>query len=227
MTQQFKNEYLLGPTKKLVDLNKDQSNCEIGFRITCEDTVNFDYTVVDQTYLDSNHPMQYKLGKNGSFENIDLRGQPFQNYFLVLKADNPCKVVVENYITVEEIQRQPLITPEPQSQALPKSGWSEYLNQNPTIKYLLIIAVLGSISGGIYYFYFYKKTNTDLTQSVETDLGDLTGPIRSPKVPSPPRSVQRSSPQKPSLKSAISEKSSGRFGRSPSYYSSLAKKIPK
>lgn len=103
----------VGKIKKLIDLNGDTTNFDITFRVASRNKEPFELLVVDQTTLDNTPNLEYKKVDNGAISgNIVHDKNVYQNYFLILKAENPCDCDVE--ITKKELPKT--LTP-PQVQA--------------------------------------------------------------------------------------------------------------
>lgn len=94
MTQTTK-KYTLGKIKQLIDLNEDSVNFELSFKVKSLDETPFYMIVVDQKTLDNSEELEYKEVVKGISGNIVADKNIYQNYFLILKADNECYVEVE------------------------------------------------------------------------------------------------------------------------------------
>ena len=90
-----KKTYTLGKIKQLIDLNGDSVNFDLKFKVSGHDSSVYNMLVVDQTTLDNNPELEYKEVKGTISGNIVADKNVFQNYFLILKSENPCKVDVE------------------------------------------------------------------------------------------------------------------------------------
>ena len=90
-----KKTYNLSKIKQLIDLNGDSTNFDIQFRVKEKNNKPFDILVVDQTTLDNSPDLQYKKA-NGQMSGSMIQDKNvYQNYFIVLKADEPCECDVE------------------------------------------------------------------------------------------------------------------------------------
>ena len=146
-----KKTYSLNYIKQLVDLNGDSTNFDITFNITSKNGVPFDAVVVDQTTLDNSPELTYKKAVNGILSgNIIQDKNIYQNYFLVLKSDQPCECEVE--IIKKEI---PVKKAEPKAMQPPPSISSS--SSSSSYKWIIIISL---VVGGflLYYFYFRKSS---------------------------------------------------------------------
>ena len=91
-----KKTYNLSKIKQLIDLNDASVNFDVWFRATSKNGAPFDILVVDQTTLDNSPELPYKKANNGQMEGSMIQDKNvFQNYFIVLKADQPCECEVE------------------------------------------------------------------------------------------------------------------------------------
>lgn len=88
--------YEITKIKQLIDLNGDSVNFDINFRVYTRDKRPFEMTIVDQATLDNNTSIEYQKVVDG-----DINGQiiedknVYKNYFIVLKAEQPCVCFVE------------------------------------------------------------------------------------------------------------------------------------
>ncbi len=166
--------------KKLVDLNGDSVNFDISFKVTTQNNEPFDILVVDQTTLDNNKNLEYKRANGFISGNLLHDKNVYQNYYLILKADQPCQCVVE--ITKKDLPRNtnPLGMRPQIISAPPKT------EQKSNLMKIFFFALI--ISGGAYALYiFYKKSKTQ-----KEDTGNMrfyTPPNASPINPSPARSL--------------------------------------
>lgn len=147
----IKKSYNVNKTKQLIDLNGDTTNFNIKFSVVSKNGAPFDIVVADQTTLDNSAELDYKKANNGEMSGeLKQDKNVYQNYFLVLKADQPCQCEVE--IIKEEIPANiPPIEPKVQN---PINSQSTGINWT----FWLIIGVV-VIGGGVFYFLHYKKKN--------------------------------------------------------------------
>jgi hypothetical protein len=80
--------------QQLIDLNGEMINFDLTFTATSKNKEPFDILVVDQTTLDNNPKLEYKRANGVISANIISDKNVYQNYFLCIKADNPCEVDV-------------------------------------------------------------------------------------------------------------------------------------
>ena len=139
----------LSNMKQLFDLNGESTNFDITFSVTSKNGEPFDCVVADQTMIDNEAELQYKQASNGHMSgNITQDKNVYQNYFLVLKAEQPCECEIQ--ITKKEIPGKPVIPPMQPQQAMapPKSSGINW-------KFWIILGVL--VVGGIVLFYMYNS----------------------------------------------------------------------
>jgi hypothetical protein len=167
----------VGKIKKLIDLNGDTTNFDITFRVASRNKEPFDILVVDQTTLDNNPSLEYKKVENGAISgNVIQDKNVYQNYFIILKADNACECDVE--IIKKELpkttqpppqlpqgpQGPPQPTPSPlRSGKKPENGFS-------WVKILLIIGAIVALGIGL-YLYSKKSKGEDNAKPNETKTG--------------------------------------------------------
>lgn len=151
-------KYQVGKIKQLVDLNGDTTNFEASFRVASTNKEPFYLLVVDQTTLDNTPNLEYKKIENGEISgNVRQDKNVYQNYFLILKADNPCECVVE--ISKKELPKTPTPPPMPQApQQPPPVVHKDGFNWKKILLILAVIAFLGVA------FYLYSKKNTPPTE---------------------------------------------------------------
>lgn len=164
---QTKKTYSLGKIKQLIDLNGDTTNFDLSFNVTCKDDVTFNLLVVDQTTLDTTEVLEYKDVHKGMSGSIVANENVYQNYYLVLKSDTPCKVeveitkkILENFVPVSSISSVPLST---EIQESPVSSPTTTENEPSTINWkkiiiLAIIIILGII---ILWWLYGLNSNKD------------------------------------------------------------------
>ena len=98
------NTYNLNKTKQLIDLNGDTTNFEIQFTATTPNKEPFYAIVVDQNTLDSDNPINFKKVTDGTISgNIRNDKNIYNNYFLLLKSDDPC----ECFVNIDKIEIKP------------------------------------------------------------------------------------------------------------------------
>ena len=108
-----KKTYTIGSVQQLIDLNGDTTNFDCTFNVTSHNKEHFEVLVVDQKTLDSGKDIEYRKVEGDISGNIIQDKDVYDNYYLILKCDKPCKVDVE--ITKKEIAAKPL-PPPPQQQ---------------------------------------------------------------------------------------------------------------
>ena len=149
----------VGKIKKLIDLNGDTTNFDITFRVSSKNKEPFDILVVDQTTLDNNPSLEYKKVENGAISgNVVQDKNVYQNYFIILKSENPCDCDVE--IVKKEIPKAP---PPPQAMQqmapspLKNSGGKKSENGFSMVKILFILGAIAVL--GVAFYLYSKKSN--------------------------------------------------------------------
>jgi hypothetical protein len=171
-----KNTYTLGKIKQLVDLNGDSTNFELSFVVTCKEDTLFQVLVVDQTTLDNDPDLKYKDVTKTISGDIRADKNIYQNYFLILKSDTPCKVDVE--LTKKELPR----TPDPVPEKPTKSIITKTLQDQDWTKMILIACgVIGAI---VIMYCLLKPTNKGFSKNVSNTLYDYM-PSSRPQAMSP------------------------------------------
>lgn len=174
--------YTLQPTKQLIDLNGSSTNFELDFKVVSEGYVPFYGIVVDQTTLDNSSNLEYQFAQNGEFGgSITQDNGIYQNYFLVLRADTPCKATVQ--INKREIPKRETYIPQSPTKSQSKSrGWGIYIFIG-----LLVIAGVG--------FYIWNKNKKPKVEEPNYDLHKSNIFNPSPMLPSPKTPPRLMSPQ--------------------------------
>jgi hypothetical protein len=154
--------YNIGKLKQLIDLNGESINFEIQFRVTSQNKEPFDLLVVSQTELDNNPNIPYKRVENGEITGQVMQNKNvYQNYFLILRADNPCVCNVE--INKKELPKTQIV---PEMKVVPPPPKTEGMNWTKILFFGAVIIV-----GGICLYWFSRKTPSS------PDLADSTGEI--------------------------------------------------
>lgn len=163
-----KKTYSVGKIKQLVDLNGESTNFDAQFRIVSKNKEPFYLLVVDQTTLDNNPNLEYKKADKGEISGHIVHDKNvYQNYFIILKADEPCECDVE--ITKKELPKTPDMPVTKSPQQTKKSDSFNMTN-------ILIIVGTVVITGALFY-YFYYKTNAKQTPANSR----LPSPVNSPR----------------------------------------------
>lgn len=150
--------YSLSKHKQLIDLNGDTTNFNLTFTATSKDGSKFDVLVVDQTTLDSGSELQYKAANGTISGNIISDKNVYQNYFLILKAEEPCDVEVT--VDKKEIDYiPPTSLPEPNAMGQPTILAQPAKPPGPN--WMLIIAAVLVLGGGLYLYYTYKTKQAE------------------------------------------------------------------
>lgn len=170
--------YSIGKIKQLIDLNGDSINFDIQFKVTSKNKEPFDMLVVDQTTLDNNPTLEYKKVDKGEISgNIVHDKNIYQNYFIILKADNLCECNVE--IIKKELPKTAIV------ESLPSKSIVDKTNNNFNwINIILIAGVVIILVVSIYMFYWRTSTTSDnMLDSPRNSVRELQ--IDSPRMLSP------------------------------------------
>jgi len=147
-----KKTYSVGKIKQLIDLNGESTNFDAQFRIVSKNKEPFDILVVDQTTLDNNPNLEYKKADNGEISgNIVHDKNVYQNYFIILKADQPCECEVE--ITKKELPKTAVM---PAQNSPTQTKKSE--NTFSWVNIIIIVGVAGIVGILFYYMYFVRSS---------------------------------------------------------------------
>ena len=164
--------YQIGKIKKLIDLNGETTNFDITFRVASRNKEPFEILVVDQTTLDSNPNLEYKKVENGAISgNVIQDKNVYQNYFIILKSDNPCECDVE--IVKKELPKTPPPPPTIPSSPIKSVGGKKIENGFSWVKILLIVGAIAALGIGL-YLYSKKGVNKDkepVTKTVVPEAG--------------------------------------------------------
>ncbi len=170
-----KQTYTVGNMKQLIDLNGDKTNFELKFKVSCSTGNEFDLLVVDQTTLDAGGDLQYKRAKGQISGSLRSDKNLYQNWFLILKADETCDVEIEIDITelpknIQSVEQPGMgqgsnIPPntmslnnpmqQPQSQLQPQTHPPP---QPEGFNWKLLLLVIAVVGGAILLWYFYTQS---------------------------------------------------------------------
>jgi hypothetical protein len=159
-----KKTYSVGKVKQLIDLNGDSVNFNTTFKVTSHNNQPFDLVVVDQTHLDNTQNLEYKNVDNGHISgSVKQDKNVYQNYFLVLKADNPCECDVE-------INKEDLV-PTPQQVEKPVQLQQTPPKKDDGYNWVKIFLVLGGlVCVGLIIYWLYRKKNSSNLDLVQPDI---------------------------------------------------------
>ena len=166
-------KYQVGKYRQLIDLNGEIVNFELNFDVKSVDKKPFHAVVVDQTTLDSNSDISYKYANSGEISGTIVADKNvYQNYFLLLKADEMCDCIVSISLSEIPVDKNAPPPPPPQQAfqksqnrpALPPSSHTHLQQQNskeiPT--WAIIMAVFGIlllVSAYYGYKHYSNKKN--------------------------------------------------------------------
>lgn len=140
--------------QQLIDLNDDTVNFDLSFTATAKNGEEFEVVVVDQSTLDNNPNIEFKKANGSISGNIISDKNVYQNYFLCLRAPQPCEIEID--IVKKEIPPQlPVNSPyRPQIEQpvmVPQ--------KNESTNWKMIILVLVVVGGCILLYYMYSRKN--------------------------------------------------------------------
>ena len=187
-----KKTYSVTKTKQLIDLNGDKVNFKLTFDIKSKNNEPYQTVVVNENNLQTDDELKfdYKLVNNGIISGeIVADTDVYQNYYLLIKADNPCECEVT--LKIEDIMPrppQPPPPPPPQPQQQPAqfiqprpqpmqvenfelpaksdtpnsfSSFNPLGSFNFQWKYVFYLVIAVAVCVGL-YFYFNKKSDSPL-----------------------------------------------------------------
>lgn len=180
------NTYNIGPTKKLIDINKDLVNFEARFKVQAQPTTQgngeFEALIANQSTLDNNPDLPLKRVTSGIIEGSFREDKgTYQSYFLILRSN--VEMTVQVSVDVREVPKRVVVPQAKQSVSEPekKSSW----NWKLIIGVLLAIVVVIAL-----YFYFTKKPKeavefgTGLGAGLVAGLGEKKSiPVDAPILP--------------------------------------------
>jgi hypothetical protein len=168
--------YSLSKIRQLVDLNGDSTNFDITFKVSSRNAEPFDIVVVDQTTLDNMPDIEYRTASNGHMSgNLVQDKNVYQNYFLVLKSEQPCDCDVE--ITKKELPHNPNAGMEPvdEKQRFEPRVASPSSSKEGGINWKLWLIIGTIVIGGVILFWVYRSD-----KKKKEGTGDVAEPAASP-----------------------------------------------
>ncbi len=113
-------KYRVTARHQLIDLNKDNTNFKLRFECYADPSAEYQVCVTNQDELDTNDmtslPLKNVVGGTIS-GNIVADSNEYQNYFLVLRADKECEVMV-----VVDLEPMEYVEPPPQEETTAGEG---------------------------------------------------------------------------------------------------------
>ena len=187
-----KNTYKVNKIRQLIDLNGDKINFKLTFTVISLKKQPFYALVVNQATLDAGSELDYKHVTNGSITGeIVSDKNVYENYYLILKSDEPCDCDVK--IDIKDIPPQrpqrpqqpqqpqrslasmmppsqpaPFLPPPPPPKA---KSISETINPFNDMKInwkYVIIGVIIVVGGLGVYFYFKMSKKKNLYKTVDS-----------------------------------------------------------
>lgn len=159
-----KKTYNLSKIKQLIDLNGDITNFELTFNVKTKGSEEFEALVVDQETLDSGTDLPYKKMKGGISGNVRQDRNIYQNYFLILKTDQPC----ECEVTIDINEVDPVVEEEDKDK-------EQHLNKsilgNCPVNWTYM-AVFGAAAAIILFLWFRSVGDNKSDVDSGTDYGN-------------------------------------------------------
>lgn len=158
----------VGSRQQLIDLNGETVNFDLTFTATSKNGAPFDIVVVDQTTLDNTPDLEFKHANGTISGNLLADKNVYQNYFLCIKAEQPCEVdiTIDKKDIRPNLEQQQMVTPPPPLAPPQKPRGTNWK---------MVFMVLLILGGGAYLYYLYMNKNK------EENLGEPT----LAKIPSP------------------------------------------
>lgn len=157
--------------KQLIDLNGDKINYELNFSVKSKDDLPFEMIVVSQSTLDSGEKIDYKNITNGFISgNIVADKNVYQNYFLLLKSENPTECYIEISIKDIPVNKEFLRQQEIENKILEQNNYLKNNNVNNSEKSdykTIIIIIIIILIGILLYYFFYNKQSTTISNDVD------------------------------------------------------------
>lgn len=174
-----KNTYQITKTKKLIDLNGDMTNFDISFKVTSRDNKPYDILVVDQSTLDNeNSKLQYKRVQGEISGNVSSDKNQFQNYYLILKADEPCECDIE--LTKKELALTPPPPPPPPELLKPSN-----IRTTNDINWVKVGIVVSCVVGICIVLYILTKKEEGLSTVQPVSSPTVVQSVQPPTVQPP------------------------------------------
>ena len=185
-----KQKYNVNSIRQLIDLNGEATNFEIEFKASCADSSKeFEILVIDQTTLDSEGSPEYKKVKNSLSGRIVSDKNVYQNYFLVLRSEQPCEVEVE--LNFNKLQDHIPQKPQPQPQQSVNSS-TDNTSDGTSLDWKKIVIIVGVVAViGLVIWYYSAKSNEDSEDFNLDPSTVISGVMASSSTRSPPSSPKQ------------------------------------
>lgn len=169
-----KKHYQLNLRPQLIDLNQNFKNFRLKFQVLAEDVNRtFQALVVNQEQLDTRdiNKLDMKEAKGKIGGSIVADNDQYQNYFLVLKSQEPIEVdviteleeIAPNVTTPPSQQQMENFEVQSQTTTTPPSASSPKPFYKKPIFWLLLIILLAF--AGYYYYQFIYLKNRNIEKS--------------------------------------------------------------
>mgnify|MGYP000676862019 CR=1 FL=1 len=87
--------YNVSKIQQLIDLNGSTTNFDINFKVVSENKQPFQVIVADQSTIDNNPNLAFQTANGEISGQLTQDKNIYQNYFLILKSEQPCVCLVE------------------------------------------------------------------------------------------------------------------------------------
>ena len=159
--------YTIGKTHTVINLNKDAVNFDLYFKVTSLSNKKFKTIVVEQNELNNISDDSFKIADGVISGNISMNENIFKEFFIVIASDEEQEVEIT-------LELSPFITDEP-----PKNDDTQYNLKNITKnnnKYYLYIGlgILSIVASYYLYKYFNKNESTTNIDTISTDASPST-----------------------------------------------------
>ena len=153
--EEIKSQHEISKTKTLIDLNKSSINFEAEIIVECHSDEPMYVAILNQTQLDNSPEINYTRVFKQYKDYIKVTDNVYQNYFCVLKSDNP--VSVSLCIKLHEL---PKVFQQPQIQPQDEKSFSIW-------KIIFYTSLVGII-GFLIYKYFFQNKSFDTDSKYKT-----------------------------------------------------------
>lgn len=145
-------KYSVNNIKQLIDLNGDTTNFELEYKVS---TLNgpFDIAITDQKTLDTQPSVEYRRVQKEITGKVVSDDDVHHSFFIILKADEPCEIVVETMKREIAPRQQPSSPPQQQQEKQPEIiPPKSFLTTNQKVFLFIGVATIACILIYVYYF---------------------------------------------------------------------------
>lgn len=201
----------ISQTNQLIDLNKDLTNFRASFSVECPENKEFQFLVADQTTLDNeNLEFENSVGGKAAGE-LNFQEDVYQNYFLVLRCNEPTEVEVNCYIEPKAPREYPGPGMTGHTGPTGPNGpmhaqETTFFSRNINWKLIGLVAVV-AIVGYLAYSYFQNKDKLGSGVKKSSNSDNINKFIMNNS--SPPTSMMSSGTTTPSSSTVSASPNSG------------------